>query len=321
MNKRKRFLNENNREFSLILALIAMVIVFTLINPLYIQVSNLRDIIDQASIYGFMGLGMTFVIISGGIDLSVGSVLAALGVIVAKMAVAGIHPVLIIIATIIIAMVIGSVNGILITKLKLQPFIVTMGTMMIFRGLAYIISDGLPVTGVPDSFRKVVDGVVFANIRVSIFMFIGLTIIFHILLKNTKFGCHVFAIGGNVESARLSGINVDLNLIMIYAVGMVGTALAALVQIGKLGTGEPSAGQGYEMNAIAAVAIGGCSMAGGRGGMIGTMIGAILFAGLKIGLIVSGTETFYQYVATGLVIIFAAAVELIQSKLKIKKNK
>ena len=318
--KMKKILKSYNREMSVFVALIVMTIIFGIINPIFIGSDNITDIINQATIYGMMALGMTFVIISGGIDLSVGSAFALIGVVISKMAVAGVHPIVVVIAGLLLGFMLGAINGGIISKMKLQPFIATMGTMAIFRGVAYVISKGMPILKVPKEYRDMVDGLVFGNIRVSIFLFILLAIFFGILLSKTKFGNYVYAIGGNEESARLSGVKVDVYKILIYGVGMMGTALAVIVQIGKLGTGEASAAQGYELNAIAAVAIGGASMAGGRGGIIGTVLGAVLFSGLRVGLIVSGVETFYQYIATGLVIIIAAYIEIVQTRLSDKKE-
>lgn len=318
----KKLFREYSREFGLIIAFILMTVLFGSINPLYVSVGNITDIIDQTTIYGLMALGMTFIIISGGIDLSVGAVLALIGVIVAKMAVANVNPFVCIVAGLSIGFVVGGLNGFMISKMKLQPFVATLGSMSILRGLAYVISGGFPIIKLPTAFRHTVDGIAFGNIRISVLIFLAFAVICFLLLKNTKFGNYVFAIGGNEESTRLSGVNVDWYKILIYAVGVTTTAMAALVQLGKLGTGEASAGQGYELNAIAAVAIGGASMAGGRGGIIGTVLGALLFSGLKIGLIVVGVDTFWQYVATGLVIVIAAYGEKIQSKIsEVSRNR
>jgi ribose transport system permease protein len=316
----KKILRMYNRELSVLAAMLIMIAVFGVINPIFVTAANLADIISQSIIYGMMGIGMTFIIISSGIDLSVGSAFALIGVVISKLAVKGLPPVLVAIIGLILGFACGAINGMLVAKMKLQPFIATMGTMSVFRGVGYVISEGLPILRVPKAYREMVDGIVFGNIRVSIFLFIILAIVFGIILTKTKFGTYVYAIGGNEESARLSGIKIELNKIFIYGIGMMGTALAVIVQIGRLGTGEPSAAQGYELNAIAAVAIGGASMAGGRGGIIGTVLGSILFSALRNGLIVSGVETFYQYIATGLVIIVAAYIEIIQFKMSEKKD-
>jgi len=317
----KQFWSRNSRELSVVVAIALMFVIFGAIEPIYVSGANIKDIVEQATIYGLMGVGITGVIITGGIDLSVGSVLALVGSVVAQCAVAGIPPVVCFIIGLAFGFLLGLINGLLVTKLKLQPFIATMGTMSVYRGLAYVVTKGYPVLGVPDTYRKMVDGELFANVRISIFIFFIFTILMYLLLRKTRHGMYVYAIGGNEEAARLSGVKVDLNKTLVYAVGMLGTALAAMIQIAKLGTGDPTTGQGYELNAIAAAAIGGTSMAGGRGNVLGTLIGAILFAGLKVGLIVMGVDTFYQYIATGAVIIFAAYIEVIQTQLSSKPEK
>ncbi len=316
----KRFFKKNQREMSLIIALGIMLIVFSLINPVYIKFNNLRDIIDQAAIYGLMAIGTTFVIISGGINLSIGSALALVAVLCAKMLVGGFPYWAVILLGLLIGFACGTMDGVLVTVFKLQPFIATLGTMSLYRGLAFVFTDGLPVTGVPKEFRNLINGQVFNAFRFPIIILIVTVMIAYILLKYTRFGSYIYAIGGNEEATRLSGVKVDLFKTLAYSVGTVGTALAALVLVARLGTGEPTAGNGYELNAIAAVAIGGTSMAGGRGGVTGTFIGAVLFSGLKTGLIVAGVDTFYQYIATGLVIIIAAYIEVVQSRLALAKD-
>lgn len=302
----------------MVIALILILLIFSAINPIYISFANLRDIIEQATIYGLMALGMTFIIISGGIDLSVGSVLALICVVVSKMAVAGVPPILCLLAGLILGFLLGLANGFIVTKMRLQPFIATLGTMSVYRGVAYVISQGLPVINIPQNFRNLVNGEIAPGfLRVSILFFIFLAVVFYIILSRTRFGNYTYAIGGNEESARLSGVKVDFNKMLIYAVGMIGTGMAAVIYIGRLGTGEATAGQGFELNAIAAVAIGGTSMAGGRGGIVGTVLGSILFSGLRVGLIVVGVDTFWQYIATGLVIILAAYIEVVQHKIDV----
>ncbi|MEG0630484.1 MAG: ABC transporter permease [Christensenellaceae bacterium] len=314
----KKFFKANSREFSVVVAIAFMFLIFGIMEPIYVSAQNIRDIMEQSTIYGLMAIGITGVIITGGIDLSVGSALALIGAVVAQAAVAGIPIPICILLGLAFGFGLGFLNGTLITRLSLQPFIATLGTMSVFRGLAYVVTGGYPVLGVPDSYRMVVDGEVLPFIRISTLVFFAFVVIMYIILKKTKFGTYIYSIGGNEEATRLSGVKVHSNKTMIYAIAMIGTALAAMIQIGKLGTGDPTTGQGYELNAIAAAAIGGTSMAGGRGNVFGTLLGAILFAGLKVGLIVLGVDTFYQYIATGLVIIAAAYIEVVQTKLSNK---
>lgn len=317
----KNRLKNIERELTLLVALVAIVIVFTIINPIYISALNISDIIEQSVIFGLMGIGMTFVIITGGIDLSVGSILALTAVTAAKLSSSGMNTVGVFVISILLSAILGAVNGFMVSHMKLQPFIATMGSMSVYRGIAYIITDGFPVSGVDSAFRNVFYGKIAAGLRTSVVVLLVFAVLAHILLKYTRFGSYVYAMGGNEEATRLSGVKVKSNKIKAYIICGIGSGLAALILIAKLASGEPTAGNGYELNAIAAACIGGTSMAGGRGTIAGTVIGAILFSALKVGLITSGVDTFWQYVATGVVIIIAAYVEIIQGKLAGRKKK
>ena len=295
------------REWSTLIALFVTIILFSILRPSYLSTTNVATIITQSVTYGLMGIGMTCVIISGGIDLSVGSALALQACIAALMAKAGLPIPIWVAVCLLLGFAMGAVNGIMIGTMKLQPFIATMGTMQIYRGLAYVITGGFPVLNVPRNYRNVF------NFKI--------TSVITFAVKKTKIGTYTYAVGGNEDAARLSGVRVERTKMLIYGIGMLGTTLAALVMIGRLGTGDPSTGQGYEMDAIAAAAIGGTSMAGGRGNIFGTVVGAVLFSALKVGLVVMGVDTFYQYIVTGVVIVVAAYMEIIQGRMIARKKK
>lgn len=303
------------REFGIVVALLLMFATFTIIDPSFISLYNVLDIVKQSTINGLLAIGITFAILTGGIDLSIGSIFAIVIVCTGKLLVAGVHPVLGILLGVALGFVLGLVNGTLISKLKLQPFVATLGAMSIYRGVAYVITGGWPVLKIPRNFRQMVDGNVLSYIPISIFVLLGFAVVCHIILKYTPLGTYIYAIGGNEEATRLSGVNVDKYKIMAYGMVGIGAALAGLVMLARLGTGEPTAGQGYELDAIAATAIGGTSLAGGKGTVLGTLLGAILLSTLKVGLIVTGVDTFWQYIATGAIIIIAVYFEFIQSKL------
>ncbi|MFE8700842.1 ABC transporter permease [Cytobacillus sp. FJAT-54145] len=305
-----------SRELSLVAAIVLMVIVFSIIEPVFLSGANLLDIMDQSVINGLLALGITYAIITGGIDLSVGSIFAIVIVVVGDLLVSGMNPVVAIVCGVGIGFVLGIFNGLLITKLNLQPFIATLGTMSAYRGIAYVITGGWPVLDIPDNFRGIFNSDVFGTIPVSIFVLFGFAIFGHIILKYTKLGTYIYAIGGNEEATLLSGVNVNRSKMLAYAISGAGAALAGMVLLARLGSGEPAAGQTYELNAIAAAAIGGASLAGGRGNMIGTLLGAILLSTLKVGLVVVGVDSFWQYIATGAIIVIAAYFEVIQDKLK-----
>lgn len=309
-------MNKMGREFGIIVALIATVAIFSAIDPMYFTMGNLVDIVDQSTINGLIALGITFVIITGGIDLSVGSIMAIVIVMVGKMLTnMGIDPIIATLFGIVIGFVLGIVNGFMITKLKLQPFIATLGTMSMYRGVAYIVTSGWPVLNMPQSFRTMLDGDIFEVIPVAILILLAFAALSHIFLKYIRFGTYVYAIGSNEEATRLSGVDVNFNKMITYGLCGVGAALAGMVMLARLGTGEPAAGQGYELNAIAAAAIGGTSLAGGKGTILGTLLGALLLSALKVGLVVVGVDSFWQYIATGGIIVVAAYFEVIQNKL------
>lgn len=309
------------RELAVFAALVLMVIIFTLIDPAYFSAGNFVDIVKQATINGILAIGITFAIISGGIDLSIGCTFAIVIVAVGQMTVMGISPLIAIVLGAVLGAFMGSINGVLITKMNLQPFIATLGTMSIFRGLAYVVTGGWPVLGIPDSYRRMLGARVIGDVPISIFVLFGIAIITHILLKKTRFGNYLFAVGGNEEAAKLSGVNVDRTKIIGYAICGCCAAFAGMIMLANLGTGEPASGQGYELDAIAASAIGGTRMAGGKGSIPGTLLGALLLAALKIGLIITGVSTFWQYIVTGIIIIIAAYFEFIQSSLSAMLSK
>ena len=312
-----QLINKLGREFGIVIALFVIVAIFSAIDSQYFTVANLVDIIDQSTINGLLAIGITFVIITAGIDLSVGSILAIVVVLIGKLLTnMGVDPITATLAGIVLGFLLGIFNGFLVTRLKLQPFIATLGTMSVYRGIAYIITGGWPVLNMPQAFRDMLDGDFFAIFRLSILILFVFAILAYILMRYTRFGNYVYAIGSNEEATRLSGVNVDCHKLMTYGLCGIGAALAGMVMLARLGTGEPAAGQGYELNAIAAAAIGGTSLAGGKGTIIGTLLGALLLSALKVGLVVVGVDAFWQYIATGGIIVAAAYFEVIQTRLR-----
>ena len=305
-----------NRSSSLVVVLLILVLAFSVINPIYLSLYNLVDIIEQATINGLLAIGITFAIITGGIDLSIGSTMAVVIVSTGLMLVNGVNLWLCLLAGIAMGFAMGAINGFMVTKMSLQPFIATLGTMSIFRGIAYIMTGGWPVLKIPKAFRTLVDGDILANIPSSVFLLFAFALICHVILRHTRQGTYFLAAGGNEEATRLSGVNTDRSRLYAYGLCGVGAALAGLVMLARLGTGEPTAGLGYETNAIAAAAIGGTSMAGGRGSMVGTVLGALTLSALKVGLVVLGVDSFWQYIAMGAIIVVAAYFEVIQAKLE-----
>jgi ribose transport system permease protein len=314
MKNTKNIIKKFNRELATLCVLGLIIIIFSILAPRYLEIGNLADIVDQATINGLLAFGMTFVVITGGIDLSVGATMAVVIVICGELAVKGVPGIAVAIFGIISGALLGVLNGSIITKLKLQPFIATLGMCSVLRGLAYLISGGWPVMNIPESFRSLFQMPLGRNFRISMVLLLIAAIACEFILKKTRTGVYAYAIGSNEEATKLSGVNTNKFKMRAYIICGITAALAGMVMLTRLGSGEPTAGEGYELNAIAAAAIGGASLAGGKGSILGTVLGALVLSALKNGLVVIGMNTFYQYIATGLIIIIAAYFEVIQGK-------
>lgn len=314
----KKLFSKFSRELGIFVALFLLMGLFGALDSLYLTPNNLIDIIDQTVVNGLLALGMTLVIITGGIDLSVGSSMAIVMVVVGKFLNSGMNIYLAAILGIAIGASLGFINGFLIAKMKLQPFIATMGTSSVYRGIAYLITGGWPVLNIPQSFRNLFDGDIIGSISSSVVIFIGAMIVISIVLKRTRLGTYLYSTGNNEEATRLSGVNVDKTKIWAYVISGICVALTAMITLAKLGTGEPAAGQGYETNAIAATAVGGTSLAGGVGSILGAFLGSILLQALKVGLVVLRVDTFWQYIATGAIIIIAVYFDIVKNKINFK---
>lgn len=300
------------REILVLIATIIMSVVFTALNPQFLTWRNMLTVFQQMVLNGLLAVGIMFTILTGGIDLSIGCTFAIVGIAVASACVGGMNPLLAILIGLAVGAVLGVFNGFLVTNLKLQPFIATLGTMSLYRGIAYVVTGGTPVTNVPDSFRNIFNGQFPGGIRYYVVVMIVVFIIAHIILSKTRTGDYLYAVGGNEEAAKLSGVNVRKTKYIAYIASGVCTAVAGLIMLASLGSAEATAGIGYETNAIAAAAIGGTSMAGGRGTALGTFFGALLLAVLKVGMVVINVDSFWQYVVTGLIIIVASYFEFVK---------
>lgn len=312
-----RFWTKYKRELVVGIATLAMGAVFTVMNPMFLTWRNFLTILQQMVLNGILAVGMMFAIITGGIDLSIGCTFAITGISVAYCCVSGMNPYLAILLGIVIGILLGVFNGILINKLKLQPFIATLGTQSLYRGIAYVVTGGRPITGVPDEFRNIFNGKMFLDIRYYIIVMIVIFIAAYLILAKTRTGAYLYAVGGNEEAAKLSGVNVVRTKYIAYIVCSVCAAIAGLVMLASLGSAEPTAGSGYETNAIAAAAIGGTRMAGGKGTPLGTFFGALLLAVLKVGMVVINVDSFWQFIFTGLIIIVASYFEFIQEDIAV----
>ena len=298
------------QKFGPLLALILLFIVITILNPSFMEVSNIFNLLRQTSINALIAFGMTFIILTGGIDLSVGSILALSSALMAGMMVAGIDPILAILIGVILGALMGVVNGILISKGKMAPFIVTLATMTIFRGLTLVYTGGKPITGIGDSlaFQLFGRGYFFGLPVPAVVMVIAFFVLWFLLHK-TSFGRKTYAIGGNEKASLISGIKVDRVKIAIYGLAGTMAALAGAILTSRLNSAQPTAGESYEMDAIAAVVLGGTSLSGGKGRMFGTLVGVLIIGTLNNGMNLLGVSSFYQQVVKGAVILIAVLLD------------
>ncbi|MEK4387923.1 ribose ABC transporter permease [Solibacillus sp. FSL W7-1464] len=293
-----------------LLGLFLIVIVITILNPSFMTTDNVLNILRQVSISALIAFGMTFVILTGGIDLSVGSTLALTGAVAATMLASGIDPVLTILAALLLGAILGAVNGIIIAKGKVAPFIATLATMTIYRGLTLVYTDGRPVSDLGNeiTFQMLGKGYFF-GIPVPVCTMILAFIVLYVIMHKTTFGRRVYAVGGNEAASKLSGINVDRVKIAVYSLTGMLAALSALILTSRLNSAQPTAGTSYELDAIAAVVLGGTSLTGGKGWIFGTLVGALIIGVLNNGLNLIGVSSFFQQVVKGIVILIAVLID------------
>jgi len=291
-----------------VIALILICVAMSILSPNFLTASNLTNVLMQASINAVLAAGMTFVILTAGIDLSVGSVVAFVGIILGFSLHSGMPMVCALLVALLAGGACGLFNGLLITKGKLPPFIVTLGMMSIARGLALILNNGKPVSSFDDSFRFIADGNIF-GIPVMILITILVFVISFIILRHTPFGRYVYSIGGNEEATRLSGINTKKVLVWVYVICGLLAGLAAIMLTARINSAQPTAGLMYELQAIAATVIGGTSLMGGSGFVCGTLVGALIISVIKNGLNLLNVSSFLQQIVIGSVIILAVLVD------------
>lgn len=302
-------------KFGSLLALVLLMIILTILSDKFFTVNNIMNIARQSTINALLALGMLLPILTAGIDLSVGSILAisimTMGVVSVSM---GISPIIGILVCLIVGAGFGFLNGVLLTKLHLpHPFISTLGTMNIARGLALIITGAAPIAGFPFLIQYFGSEYI-GPIPVSFVVVLLIYCIFHVFLTRSQTGRYIYAIGGNKEAARLSGINVDRVLIIVYTLSGLMAGLAGLMMVGRVNSAFPLAGSGYELDAIAAVIIGGASFLGGVGNVWGTLVGVFIIAILRNGLNLLNVSADFQMAVIGLVIIMAVFIDVLRQR-------
>ncbi|MBP3620487.1 MAG: ribose ABC transporter permease [Lachnospiraceae bacterium] len=322
MEKSKKSIGSIIGEYGAFLALIVLVVVISIISPEFRTADNFMTLLRQACFNGLISFGMTCVILSDGIDLSVGSTFALSAIICAEMLIHGVPAPVAILAALLVGTALGVVSGLLVAKGRLQPFIATLITMTAYRGFAMIITDGKPISRLSASiesesgeflFKMLAKGNLefgpaenpWFSIPIPVIILVLTLVIFWFILHKTTFGRRIYATGSNAKCANLVGVNTSKTKISVYAISGFLSALAGLIMISRLDSAQPTLGSGYELDAIAAVALGGTSMSGGRGKIIGTFAGVLIIAVLTNGMNILGVKSYYQEVIKAVVILVA----------------
>ena len=309
-SKRKTF---DLKKYAVFLILVALVAVFSLLTPNFRTLSNMITILRQISMVGIISVGMTFVLITGGIDLSCGVMMGLIGVTSGVyMTSMGMPILLALLLGILICSAVGFVNGVAITYTKMPPLIATLGMMNVVFGLNYTLTNGLPVTGLPDGMKVIGQGYIWGIIPVSVIIMVAILVIGAFILNKTYIGRYIYAVGSNDEAARLSGINVNAIRVMVYTLGGAMAGVAGILMMSRLNSGQPIAGRGYEMDVITACVVGGVSTTGGEGSIAGMVIGLLVIGVLTNGMAVLGLGEFYQYMVKGVVLIVAVGLDSLQ---------
>lgn len=305
-----------------IIFLILLILIFSSLHPRFLHPLNIFNVMRQISITGLIALGMTFVIIVRGIDLSVGSLIALCGLVGAVIAKGGLverfsvgldtelaNPWYWALAgSVLIGLLAGTLNGVCITKLKVPAFVVTLGGLSAYRGTALIVSDGGPISGFNEAYRWIGQGKI-GMVPIPVIIFLVVIVLCHIVLKYTVYGRYIYSVGGNPEAARLSGINIDLIITSTYIITGFFVGLSAFILSARLNSSEAVAGMGYELNVIAIVVVGGTSLFGGMGSILGTIIGAMLFGVLQNGLVLLNVSSYIQQIIIGIILVLAVTFD------------
>lgn len=299
--------------WGILLVLVALVLLMAAIAPNFASVDNIWNIARSISINAILAAGMTFVIITAGIDLSVGSTVAVAGVVSVLVAMAGVPAPLAVLIGVLAGAAAGAINGVLTAYMTLAAFIVTLASMTFLRGLAYTMTGGQPIVDGNLSFRGLGNGNLL-GVPAPVICMLIVYVLAWFLLERTRYGRHVYAVGGNPEAAHLAGVNVKGILTSVYVIAGACAGLAGVIFAGRVVSAQPTAGNGYELDAIAAVVLGGTSLAGGKGRIIGTFIGALILGVLSTGLILMNLPFFTQLLVKGIVIIIAVSIDSLKQR-------
>ncbi len=299
-------------KYKSLLGLVLLIAVVSILNPSFLSPKNIMNILRQTSVNAVIAAGMTFVILTGGIDLSVGSILGISGAVCASILVSGQNVVIAVLAALVVGAVVGFLNGFIISKGKLQPFIATLATMTVLKGLTLVYTNGNPITlgsnELAMSFGKIGGGTILGIPTPAMIMILVFMVCYYIL-HNTKMGRYTYALGSNEEATKLSGLNTDKIKIWVYTISGILASIAGIIITSRLYSAQPTAGSGYELDAIAAVVLGGTSLNGGKGKITGTIIGALIIGVLSNALNILDVSSYYQTMVKGAVILLAVLLD------------
>ncbi len=300
-------------KFATLIGLLVVILIFSILKPKFLDVNNIFNLLRQASINGLLALGMTFVVLTGGIDLSVGSILGASGIFTALVAQNQEIPWFVaILAGLGVGLLLGTINGVVVSWLKVPAFVATLGMLSVARGITYLASNAQPVPGLSEGFLKIGGGSV-GIIPIPVIILAVVFLICSIILYWTKYGRYIYGVGGNAKAARVSGINVKKITCSAYMIAGVLAGLAGVVLTSRVSSGLAMAGQNYETDAIAAVVMGGTSLAGGKGRLWGTLIGVLIIAVLNNGLDMMAVSSYWQLIIKGIIIVAAVMMDSLNS--------
>lgn len=297
-------------ELMILVAVIALIVIGAIVNPNFLHVENLKIMTRDTAILAIAAIGVGFTILTAGIDLSIGSMVAVGGVMLAYFMMNWQLPMVISIALVyIIALVVGTIHGLFVTKLRMHGFLITLVSMGVARGAMLVITNAFPITGLPRSFTFIGQGYVFDLIPIPVIICLAIAAITYYLLRFSYIGRQIYAAGGNIEAARLSGINVDARITLCYVISVLCAVTVGLIQAARMSMGHPGTGEGYELLAIAACILGGVSFMGGEGGIIGIMIGATMIGVLQNEMVMLNINPYWHKIVINLVLLAAITID------------
>jgi len=316
--QKKKLINHSTRQFiqgwGLFIVFTVICAIFATLSPIFLKTTNLINIVRQVSVIGTAAVGMAILMISGGIDLSVGSQIAFSGLVVAIMMNQINLPIWMAVAIALLAsIVIGYINSFLVTKAKIPPLIATLGMMNALRGLGYVITGGYPIYDFPKNFIMLGKGYI-GPIPIPVIIMLVVFIFGYILMRKTPLGRYLYSLGGNEEATRLSGIDIAKSRFIAYSICALLTSLAGLILLARINSAQPSVGSGYEMDVITAVVLGGVSISGGEGKIPNVLLGVLIIGVISNGLILLNVHDYYQMVIKGLTLLLAVAIDKLSEK-------